>query len=58
MLGLSLQPLKFLSTNKDTGADITVAHKLYKNTTISSDGYILITWVCKMLRANQPLWIL
>ena len=46
---LSLQPLKFTSSIKDTGSDITVANKLHTNTTISSDGNILITWICKML---------
>ena len=40
---LGLQPLKFMSSIKDTGSDTTVAQKLYTNTTITSDGYILIT---------------
>ena len=40
---LSLQPLKFMSSIKDTGSDITIANKLHTNTTISSDGNILIT---------------
>ena len=46
---LGFPPLKFMSSIKDTGSDTTVAQKLYTNTTITSDGYILITWVCKML---------
>ena len=39
---LGLQPLKFMSSIKGTGSDTTVAHKLHTNTTITSDGYILI----------------
>ena len=50
---LSLQPLKFMSSIKDTGSDITVANKLHTNTTISSDGNILITWICKMLWTSR-----
>jgi hypothetical protein len=46
--GLSLHALGFASANKHTGADIIVAHKLYKNTTVSSAGYIFITWVCNI----------
>ena len=46
--GRSLQSLKFPSAIKHTGADIIVAHNLYKKTTVSSDGYIFITWVCEM----------
>ena len=46
--GLSLEALMFPSANKQTGADIIVPHKLYKDTTISSAGYDFITWVCKM----------
>ena len=40
---LGFPPLKFMSSIKDTGSDTTVAQKLYTNTTITSDGYILIT---------------
>ena len=50
---LSLQPLKFMSSIKDTSSDITVANKLHTNTTISSDGNILITWICKMLWTSR-----
>ena len=39
----ALQPLKFMSSIKDIGSDTTVAHKLRTNTTISCDGYILVT---------------
>ena len=50
---LSLQPLKFMSSIKDTGSDKTVANKLHTNTTISSDGNILITWICKMVWTSK-----
>jgi hypothetical protein len=46
--GLSLHALVFASANKHTGADIIVAHKLYKKTTVSSAGYIFIICVCKV----------
>ena len=39
---LGLQPVKFMSSIKGTGSDTTVAPKLHTNTTITSDGYILI----------------
>ena len=49
----ALQPLKFMSSIKDIGSYTTVAHKLHTNTTISCDGYILITWVCKLLWTSR-----
>jgi hypothetical protein len=51
--GLSLQALKFPSANKQSGADIIIPHKLFKNTTISSEGYVFITWACKMPQISK-----
>lgn len=47
--GLNLQALEFVSAIKHTGAAIIVVHRMNKNTTMSSAGYIFMTWVCKVI---------
>lgn len=48
--GLSLQAVEFLSAIKHIGAAIIVPHTKNKNTTVSSAGYIFITWLCEVIR--------
>jgi len=43
--GLSIKEVKSFSANRHTGAEISVAHKLYKNTTVISSGYNSMTRV-------------
>ena len=44
--GLSRKELKSFVENRHTSAEINVAHKLYKKTTVISSGYTSMIRVC------------